>query len=49
MNFLDKAVEIIDPEKALKREVARSKLKINKILNTGYSNHGANKFKKKSS
>ncbi len=46
MNFLDKAVEIIDPEKALKREVARSKLKINKILNTGYSNHGANKFKK---
>ncbi len=43
MNFLDKAVEIISPEKALKRVKAREILK---IYNTGYSNHGASKTKK---
>ena len=43
MNFLDKAVEIISPEKAVKRVKAREILK---IYNTGYSDHGASKTKK---
>ena len=43
MNFIDKMVMVIDPQKALKRYEARKKLE---ILNTGYSNHGASTTKK---
>lgn len=43
MNVIDKAVALIDPEKGLERLNARKKLE---VLNTGYSNHGANTFKK---
>ena len=38
MNFIDKMIMAIDPQKGLKRYEARKKLE---ILNTGYSNHGA--------
>ncbi len=43
MNVIDKAINAISPEKALKRQAARRKLE---ILNSGYSNHGASTTKK---
>lgn len=43
MNFIDKMIMAIDPQKGLKRYEARKKLE---ILNTGYSNHGASTTKK---
>ena len=43
MNVIDRAIASFNPEKALKREVARKKLQ---ILNTGYSNYGASRSKK---
>ena len=43
MNFFDKAITAISPEKALKREVARQRLG---MINSGYGNHGANGTKK---
>lgn len=43
MNFLDKAIGVLNPEAALRRNVARKKLG---ILNTGYSHHGASRNKK---
>ena len=42
MNFIDKMVMFINPEKGLKRYEARRKME---ILNTGYSNHGASTTK----
>lgn len=44
MNVIDKAISVVSPGVALKREVARQKLKI--ISNSGYSNHGASRTKK---
>ncbi|MTI49695.1 MAG: phage portal protein [Firmicutes bacterium] len=44
MKVLDKAIESIAPNMALKRQVARTKLGL--IKNTGYSNHGASRSKK---
>lgn len=43
MNFLDKAVSFINPEKALKRQIAREYIH---IINTGYSEGGASHHKK---
>ena len=43
MSIIDNIVKSISPEKALKREVAKQQLK---ILNSGYSNHGASRVKK---
>ncbi|WP_456010579.1 phage portal protein [Clostridium butyricum] len=43
MNVIDRAIASFNPEKALKREVARKKLE---IINTGYSNYGASRSKK---
>ena len=43
MNWIDRAISIISPEKALKREVARQRLT---ILDSGYGNYGANGVKK---
>lgn len=43
MNFLDKAIGMISPERGLKRFEARRKLE---ILNSGYSSHGASYGKK---
>ena len=43
MNLLDRAISVISPEKALKREVAKKKLG---IINSGYGNYGANSTKK---
>lgn len=43
MNFIDKAVAVFSPVKGLQRRAARKQLE---ILNTGYSNSGANKAKK---
>lgn len=43
MSFVDKIIENISPEKAIKRNVARKKLE---IMNSGYGNHGANLTKK---
>ena len=43
MNFLDKAISAVSPEKALKREVARKRLS---MVNSGYGNYGANSTKK---
>lgn len=43
MNISDRVVSIFSPEKALKRHVAREKLK---ILNSGYSQGGASRSKK---
>jgi lambda family phage portal protein len=43
LNALDKAIAVVSPQKALKRNVARKKLD---IINTGYSHHGANTYKK---
>lgn len=43
MNLIDRAINVISPEKALKREVARKKLS---LVNSGYGNYGANATKK---
>lgn len=43
MNVIDKAVSIISPKKGLERITARKAID---VFNTGYSNHGANTFKK---
>lgn len=43
MNLIDKVVEIVSPEQALRRQAARQALR---VLNSGYSNHGASKTKK---
>lgn len=43
LNWIDRTINAISPEKALKREVARQKLN---IINSGYGNHGANGVKK---
>lgn len=43
MNFIDKMVSFINPEKGIERLKARKKLE---IYNTGYSNHGASTTKK---
>ena len=43
MNLIDRVINTVSPEKALKREVARQKLS---IINSGYGNHGANGIKK---
>lgn len=43
MNLIDRAISVISPEKALKREVARKKLS---LINSGYGNYGANSTKK---
>lgn len=38
MNIFDKAMEIVSPEKAMRRLVARKQIE---VLNSGYSNYGA--------
>lgn len=38
MNFIDKAIKAISPERALKREVAKKRLS---MINSGYGNYGA--------
>ena len=43
VNWLDRAVNAISPERALKREVARQRLS---LINSGYGNYGANSTKK---
>ena len=43
MNFFDRAIAAVSPERALKRAGARQKLK---ILNSGYGNYGASHSKK---
>ncbi len=43
LNLIDRAINAISPEKALKREVARKKLS---LVNSGYGNYGANATKK---
>lgn len=43
MNILDKYIAWKDPERAVRREVARKKLE---VMNSGYSRHGASKQKK---
>lgn len=43
MNMFDKAIAYVNPERALKRQVARAKLN---ILNSGYSNGGASHTKR---
>jgi lambda family phage portal protein len=43
MNILDRTISVFSPEKALKRQVAKKKLQ---IMNSGYSNYGANTTKK---
>lgn len=43
MNIIDKAVRAVSPEKALKREYARRRLK--EVENSGYGNYGANRHK----
>lgn len=43
MNFLEKAINSISPQYALKRAVARQRLN---IINSGYGNYGANSTKK---
>jgi lambda family phage portal protein len=43
LNMIDRAISVFNPDAALKRSVARSKIK---VLNDGYGNHGANKQKK---
>lgn len=46
MNVFDKAVEVVNPERALKRFDARIRLKtLKEIKDTGYSNSGASKKK----
>ena len=43
MNLIEKTIGIFSPQKALKRELARKHLK---IVNSGYSYHGASRTKK---
>ncbi|MBP1924602.1 lambda family phage portal protein [Sedimentibacter acidaminivorans] len=43
MNVLDKAIGYVSPNTALKREVARQKIK---MINSGYGEHGASSKKK---
>ena len=43
MNIIDRVVSAVSPTAALKRTAARKKLE---ILNSGYSNYGANTYKK---
>ena len=43
MNLIDRYIAWTDPERAVKREMARKKLE---VLNSGYSRHGASKQKK---
>jgi len=43
LNLLDKAICAVSPEKGLKREVARQKLR---LIDSGYGNHGASATKK---
>jgi len=43
LNLLDRAIATISPEKALKREVAKKRLR---MVNSGYGNYGANGTKK---
>ena len=43
MNLIDKAVAVVSPQKGLRRMAARKQME---IMNTGYSNSGANKAKK---
>lgn len=38
MNFIDKAIKAMSPERALKREVAKKRLS---MINSGYGNYGA--------
>lgn len=44
MNVIEKAISVVAPETALKREVARQKLSL--VSNSGYSHHGASRVKK---
>lgn len=44
MNIFDKAINIISPQRALKREIARRQLGL--ISNSGYSHYGASRYKK---
>jgi len=44
MNVIDRAISIVAPGTALKREVARQQLSL--ISNSGYSHHGASRTKK---
>lgn len=43
MNMIDRAIAVVSPGRAVKRQAARRQLE---ILNTGYSNSGASKQKK---
>ncbi len=43
MNVIDRAIAVVNPVRAVKRQAARRQLE---ILNTGYSNSGASKQKK---
>lgn len=43
MNFIDKAIKAISPERALKREVAKKRLS---MIDSGYGNYGASATKK---
>ena len=43
MNFIEKAIKAISPERALKREVAKKRLS---MINSGYGNYGASATKK---
>lgn len=43
MNFVDKLIASVAPEKAVRRHVARKQLE---IINSGYSHHGASRTKK---
>ncbi|KEQ22314.1 portal protein [Paenibacillus tyrfis] len=47
MNFLDKTIAWISPQRALKREAARARLSfLRKFTNSGYSHSGASRKKK---
>lgn len=43
IDLIDRAVGAVDPERALRRELARKHIE---VLNTGYSHHGASHMKK---
>ncbi|WP_342575463.1 hypothetical protein MHH37_06365 [Solibacillus sp. FSL K6-1781] len=43
MNMVDRAIAVVSPARAVRRQAARKQLD---ILNTGYSNSGASKQKK---
>ncbi|MFD0710626.1 phage portal protein [Paenibacillus sp. GCM10027626] len=47
MNFIDKTIAFVSPQRALKREAARAKLSImRQFTNSGYSHSGASRKKK---